>query len=647
MAVVVVLGLALWGCGGGGSTPAPPPPAPPAVTQVVVVPANPSIQVGAIQQFTATVSGTGSFDSSVTWAVEGIAGGNQTVGTITDSGLYATPFPTPASVTITATSKADKAKSGSTKLSIAAPPAGQGPALTVDAAAGRHPISPLIYGMNAYGLAAAEMASTVRLPVDRWGGDATTRYNYLLDVSNAANDWYFETSPNDNGKYPDVSDFNSQVERDRLSSTLTMGTIPLIGWTTKRLKACSYSVKKYGAQKETDPYNSDCGKGVKLDGTEITADPSDTSTPIGVDFARNWVTYLVSRYGNARNGGVAIYCLDNEPELWQWVHKDVHPQPLGYDDFASLGIAYAQAIKQADPAAAVSGPVVASWTGYFYSPKDWFSGWATGPSYVYWGNPVDRKAHGDVPFLEWYLQQFAAYEQQNGQRLLDYFDLHGYLVPDQVQFKPAGDVTLQQVRLDATRVYWDATYKAGGDINDFPRLIPRMRGWVNANYPGTRTAITEYNLGALDHINGALAQADVLGIFGRESLDLATLWGPPENGSPGMFAFKVFRNYDDAGSGFGDTSVSAASADQSKLSVYAAERSSDGALTILVINKAFGDLNSTLSIANFNGAAAAKAYRYSKSNLNAIVALPDQAVNGSSIAATFPAASITLFVIFK
>jgi hypothetical protein len=50
-----------------------------------------------------------------------------------------------------------------------------------------------------------------------------------------------------------------------------------------------------------------------------------------------------------------------------------------------------------------------------------------------------------------------------------------------------------------------------------------MRDWVDTWYPGTRLAITEYNWGGLDGLNGALAQADVLGIFGREGLALATL----------------------------------------------------------------------------------------------------------------------------
>src|SRR5215468_3500506 len=131
-------------------------------------------------------------------------------------------------------------------------------------------------------------------------------------------------------------------------------------------------------------------------------------------------------------------------------------------------------------------------------------------------------------------------------------------------------------------------------------LIPRMRTWVDQNYPGTKLAISEYNWGALDNINGALAQADVLGIFGREGLDLATLWAPPTTTQPGAFAFRMYRNYDGAGHGFGDTSVRATSADEAKLAVYASLRSADGALTLIVLNKTGQDLTSTINMTGFH-----------------------------------------------
>ena len=73
--------------------------------------------------------------------------------------------------------------------------AATGPALAVDATAGRHPISPYVYGMN---FADAALARDIRLPVNRYGGNATTRYNFRADTTNRAADWYFENIPNDN-----------------------------------------------------------------------------------------------------------------------------------------------------------------------------------------------------------------------------------------------------------------------------------------------------------------------------------------------------------------------------------------------------------------------------------------------------------------
>jgi hypothetical protein len=248
------------------------------------------------------------------------------------------------------------------------------------------------------------------------------------------------------------------------------------------------------------------------------------------------------------------------------------------------------------------------------------------------------------------LQQMKAYQDAHSLRILDYLDVHYYPQASGVALSSAGSTATQQLRLRSTRALWDPTYEDESwiaDVSEGPyvRLIPRMKEWVAANYPGTKLAITEYNWGALDHINGALTQAEVLGIFGREGLDLATLWGPPDADQPGAFAFRMYRNYDGAGSAFGEASVHAASADQEKLSIYAARRSSDGALTLVVINKTATPLTSELTLSNFAPASWAQVYRYSATNLAAIVQAADQAVSAAGFSAAFPANSITLFII--
>src|SRR6476620_3999105 len=72
--------------------------------------------------------------------------------------------------------------------------AATGPALSINAGANQHSISPLIYGMN---FADAALAQDLRLPIDRWGGNSTTRYNWQNDMANHASDWLFENIPSD------------------------------------------------------------------------------------------------------------------------------------------------------------------------------------------------------------------------------------------------------------------------------------------------------------------------------------------------------------------------------------------------------------------------------------------------------------------
>ena len=521
-------------------------------------------------------------------------------------------------------------------------PGQTGPSLVVDAAANRRPISPLIYGMN---FADPDLAAELDLPVNRWGGNATTRYNWQLDVSNRASDWYFENIANklDHPELlPDGSSSDQFVEQNRSHETQTLLTVPLIGWTPKsREFECGARVSRYGAQEKTDPWQPDCGNGKKPDGDDIAnLNPLDTSLPITITYVQDWMRHLVGKYGTAASGGVRFYALDNEPMLWSSTHLDVHPQATSYDEMRDLTYAYAAAIKAVDPEAQTLGPVVWGWTAYFWSTLDWESG------ANWWDHPQDRLAHGDVPFLEWYLQQMRAYEQAHDQRILDYLDIHYYPQSIGVSLSQAGDAQTQAKRLECTRSLWDDQYLDGSWIDQPVNLIPRMHQWVDTNYPGTHLALTEYNWGGLEHINGALAQAEVLGIFGRQGLDLATLWDPPRSGQPGAYAFRIYRNYDGQKSRFGETGVQAASSDPDRLSIFAARRSSDGALTLVIINKdPTTPLTSTVSLENFSPAPPAQVYRYSKADLAAIHRQTDLGIALNHFTAVFPAYSITLVVI--
>lgn len=95
----------------------------PAPLSVTVAPSTATVVVNALQQYMATV--TGNPNTSVNWFVNGVAGGNSTVGTISATGLFQAPaaVPSPAAVTIAAVSQVDNTTSGSAQATIANPSA--------------------------------------------------------------------------------------------------------------------------------------------------------------------------------------------------------------------------------------------------------------------------------------------------------------------------------------------------------------------------------------------------------------------------------------------------------------------------------------------------------------------------------------------
>lgn len=543
-----------------------------------------------------------------------------------------------------------------------------GPALTIDADAGQHAISPDIYGINFFWNNASATTAGALVPrptVRRWGGDNTSDYNWQLAISNIDSDWYFEELP---GTPTSSTSFNLFADQARITGGKILGTVPILGWLPNvAQKVCSYNTAKYGPQCRVDPYWNNCGDGILYvsacgiptaqDGFSpsnpqyIKNDPTDAYGQFDQNFQAQWVRSAVSRYGPGGEGGVAIWSLDNEPIWWDNVHMDIHPNPYTYDENLTLDTTYAAAIKSADPTALVSGPVADNWASLFFSKTDIVAGWSS-PSGKYWSNPVDRNAHGGVPFLSWYLQQMQQYGQQQGARLLDYLDVHAYYQP--ASLSSSETPALDALRLDSTREFWDPTYVVSGDswIVDTanngapvaPMLIPRLQQIVQQNYPGTKIAISEYNWTGAGTLNGALTEAEILGIFGWQGLDMATFWGPPVPSDPVAFAFQMFRNYDGIGGAFGETSVEATSADRGSLSVYGALRD-DLNLTALVINKTGNDLGTTLTLANFAAGPSAHVWQYSGANLNAIVQQADAPVAAGALATVFPANSITMLVI--
>src|SRR5580658_2046966 len=497
------------------------------------------------------------------------------------------------------------------------------PTLTVDAAGNPHPINPDVYGIANYNLDAA-FAKEIQVPNIRWGGDGTTRYNWQVDSSNSGFDWYFMGGNGETTATPSASADLMINSYKAASNAHTLLTIPIIPYVNKSSAwSCSFPVSVYGAQQTTNPYvfpnGETCGNsisspgGAQLIDNDIYANHIDNT----VALEQGWLEHLTATFGTAANGGVPYYQLDNEPGGWSNTHRDVEPTQPDYNTIISLGQQYAAMIKQTDPSAKVFGPVDFTLGGWIGTPSE--------QNNLYAG--------------EYYLQQMAAYDQANHQRILDYFDEHYY-----------GGGSTDAAELASTRALWDPTFNSGSWVEQYyfdgpMMLLPRFQNWIQTYYPGTKLSISEYSFSSgTNPLVDALTEADVLGIYGREGLDFANLWSVPQPTDAVAYSFRLYRNYDGAGGQFGDTSVTSTSTNQGQLSVYGALRSTDGALTVIVINKTTSAIQTSLALQNFKPAGSAAVYTYSNANLTQIVRGTPVPVVSNAVTYSFPSYSATVFV---
>jgi hypothetical protein len=489
------------------------------------------------------------------------------------------------------------------------------------------PISPYVYGIN------SQKDEGIGTTVRRMGGNRQTAYNWEINASNAGSDYQHSSDdwPCTVLGYTDCKQPGAQfldfAAANRGGGMESLVTIPLIDYV---------AADKGGAVKEADKAPSkrwDRSYPKKPGALALSPNPSD-----GAVYEDEFVNLLVTKLGAADKGGVKFYSLDNEPALWPSTHPRVHPEKTTYAEMVSRSEATAAQITRLDPGAMVLGGVMFGWSEYMSL--------SSAPDAA-----EHNKKYGS--YVDYYLASMKALEAKHHRRLVHLLDVHWYPEARGTKRITETDTSGKTVtaRLQATRSLWDPTYTEKSWITaewGKPiRLIPWLEERIAERYPGTKLAMTEYNFGAPDHISGGLAQADVLGILGREGVYLATYWGDgPGNGNLPKYikaAFELYRSYDGKRGAFGDTAVGA-TADLAKASIYAAVDSKNpGRLTVLVINK---ELRTS-----FDGRIAIKGGGYRKARVFAldgsspeIRPQPDIEIKADQIAYRLPPLSATLFV---
>jgi hypothetical protein len=531
--------------------------------------------------------------------------------------------------------------------------------VNINTLANRHQISPYIYGINSTN----ESDITALSPkFVRFGGNEATDYNWKLFTYNAGSDWYFE----DFGLGDSSGNAVDSVKLTKFTvgaGSQMLTTMPTLGWVAKGSGNWSYSVKKYGAQCKVDPNNSDAGNGEETDcKTRVTTGPVTSAYYPLVDTAsdcttgnclyRNeWATALATAFGS----GACIvpyspittchfYDMDNEPEIWDGPHGDVHPNHPGYTELSNLFETEGAALKTWDPSAVRFGPITCCWN-YL---------WTAGPS----GD--DKNAHAGIDFAPWWLNQINWLDQINGARTLDVFDIHAYF-GDNID---TTGFTNPQMRAEVgkyLRSYWDPTFSNSGYNADWitttqPNrtvtfLIPRLKAMVNSIYPGTPLSFTEWESFFNEwEFATALSDADAYGVMGREGLSFSSRWGGPNatDGTtnqphPNYQSFKLYTNYDGAKHGFGTLSVSDQTTMNPDLFVsYAALDVTGTTMTIMVLNKDPGNTaNVTFNLSGFS-ATTYTAYTLASTNPGSITTSASTAWSATQ---SFAANTITLLVV--
>jgi glycosyl hydrolase family 44 len=452
----------------------------------------------------------------------------------------------------------------------------------VDLSSNGHPISRFIYGV-----AFADPATLRALgaTVNRWGGNSSTRYNWAYGHAwNAARDWEFR---NGNGGQPEGRASDKFVTDTLSAGAVPLMTVPSIGFVAKNDDngTRSVGVPSIGGPPVApgssaiagyDPTTNRLVTSVPSFATKpgpFTLSPPADSAAVYQD---EWVHELVQRFGAAPSG-VGFFAIDNEPDLWAYTHTDVRPVEMSYADMLSNYEQYALAVKAQDPTALLLGPDVSGWTGYFYSGLD--------RGYDSYATHSDRVAHGGQAFLPWWLGQVALADRKRGTRSLDLLDVHFYPQAQGLVFPGYSDPYTQALRIRSVRALFDPGYTDESWIGDQVELIPRLGQWIGQDYPGTGIAITEYNWGGEKDASGAVALAEVLGIYGREGVSLATYWTYPLPDSPAGAAFRLYRNYDGKGGTFGDVELPLRIS-QAGVTAFASRHSDTNEIDVILINEA-------------------------------------------------------------
>lgn len=481
-------------------------------------------------------------------------------------------------------------------------------------------ISPYIYGLNGYvfdstwgsspwatGLSNhGGVANLNSLNITAWrlGGNSMTPYNWEQGANNSGNDdshknsifqSYIVTGSAASSAPAFYTPAQALVTTQNHALSLNAAALiqlPMAGYVAADVNPTTCSTPLASPTRWKQVINN------KASALSLTPDLSD-----GYIYVDEEINFLKNHFGDASTtNGIKFYQTDNEAGLWSHylagsggvgadgTHSVMHFNPTTCWEVIYKTSQLAKTIKTVDPNAKVFSAgrwsymeafsLWSIWDGSSHQPSDWGT---------YNIEPYKTNSTGSTfryNQMTWQNAFLAAMKQQEileGKRLLDVLAIHYY---------PEG-ISSDADRMQAPRSLWDSTYVENSWITQIGngltegrglRMIPLTHKAINDFYPGTKLAITEYDFGGRTNISGTIAQADALGILGKNDVYYATYFGIADQYiAP---AFKIYRNYDGTKKTFGSISLESNTSNNATTSIYTSiEDATANYMHIILINK--------------------------------------------------------------
>jgi fibronectin type 3 domain-containing protein len=504
------------------------------------------------------------------------------------------------------------------------------------------PISPYIYGLNFY---FGNSDPPPMLTLDRDGGNRWTAYNWETNASNAGSDYLYENDNYLSSSAVPAEAVRGFIAQDEGASMASLVTVQLQGLVAGD-EGGPVSV---ASPPDLRRFKTVVDKKSTVSAVPFTTTPPNADANVYMDeFVWALDQKLPGIFG-ANPAHPTFVSLDNEPELWNSTHLEIQGHTaVGSDNYITKTINLAKAIKDQFPTTVIFGPVHYGFQGIY----NWQGELSATPSGANW-------------FPDKYLQALRTASTAYGKPLVDVYDFHWYAEDydssgTRILNLTGTTLTDAQVQLivQSPRNLWDPTYTDAGNNNPWIfqelgstpiNILGRLQAKINAENPGMKISVSEYEGGGQNHIAGTIAQADNLGIFGAQGVFAASFWPPNGTYSYSLAGFRAFRGFDGASASFGDTSLQSISSNVQNVVVYAStDSTAPGRVVFVAINRSASAQVTALTGQSLSGtahlyqmSAASAQTQFTSGNPVQPVSAGTMPASGSTLTITLPALSVT------